>query len=146
MEWLKKLEDSIVGLDTAPLIYFIEEHPKYLTVLDAFFLAVKEGKISVVTSSLTLTEVLVHPLRKENWGLVSEYKSILLSAKGLETIPINNEIAELAAGLRAKYQLLTPDALQIATAIGSGAKHFLTNDLKLKNVPDIKVLCLDDLC
>jgi len=103
LEWLKKLEDSIVGLDTAPLIYFIEEHPKYLTVLDAFFLTVKEGKISVVTSSLTLTEVLVHPLRKENWGLVSEYKSILLSANGLETIPINNEIAELAAGLRAKY-------------------------------------------
>lgn len=146
MDWLKELEGCIVGLDTAPLIYFIEEHPKYLAVLDAFFLAVKEDKISVVTSTLTLTEVLVHPLRKDNLELVSEYKSILLSSKGLETIPINNEIAELAAGLRAKYQLMTPDALQIATAIYSGARHFITNDLKLRNVPDIKILCLDDLC
>jgi len=143
---MKDLEGGIVGLDTSPLIYFIEEHPKYINLLDAFFLAVKEHKISAVTSSLTLTEVLVHPLLKGNWKLVNEYKSILLSADGLETVPINNEIAEIAAGLRAKYNLSTPDALQIATAIFSGAKHFLTNDMKLKNVPDIKVLCLNDLC
>lgn len=145
MDWLKKIEGSIVGIDTAPLIYFIEEHPKYLNFLDAFFLAVKEHKISAVTSSLTITEVLVHPLLKGNWKLVNEYNSILLFADGLETLPINNEIAETAAGLRAKYNLLTPDALQIATAIFSGAKYFLTNDLKLKNVLDIQVLCLNDL-
>jgi hypothetical protein len=28
MEWLIKLKGKIVGLDTAPLIYFIEENPK----------------------------------------------------------------------------------------------------------------------
>lgn len=146
MDWLKGIQGSVVGLDTAPLIYFIEEHPKYLNLLDAFFSSVKEHKISVVTSSLTITEVLIQPLRKGNLELVNEYKSILLSADGLETVPINNEIAEAAAVLRVKYNLLTPDALQIAATIFSGAKYFLTNDLKLKNVSDIKVLCLNDLC
>lgn len=146
MDWLKRIQGATVGIDTAPLIYFIEEHPKYLNLLDAFFLAAKEHKISLVTSTLTITEVLVHPLIKGNMGLVNEYKSILLSADGLEIVPINNEVAETAAGLRAKYNISTPDALQIAAAFISGAKYFLTNDLKLKHVQDINVLCLNDLC
>ncbi len=29
MEWIVQLEGQIVGLDTAPLIYFIEENPAY---------------------------------------------------------------------------------------------------------------------
>ena len=30
MEWITKLYGTVVGLDTAPLIYFIEKHPIYL--------------------------------------------------------------------------------------------------------------------
>jgi hypothetical protein len=30
MEWLNELQGKIIGLDTAPLIYFIEENPSYL--------------------------------------------------------------------------------------------------------------------
>jgi hypothetical protein len=37
MEWLNELQGKIIGLDTAPLIYFIEENPSYLEVTDAFF-------------------------------------------------------------------------------------------------------------
>ncbi|MEJ6480656.1 hypothetical protein N0Y54_04785 [Nostoc punctiforme UO1] len=36
MEWLVQLQGQIIGLDTAPLIYFIEENPNYLDVTDAF--------------------------------------------------------------------------------------------------------------
>jgi hypothetical protein len=30
MEWLAQLQGCIVGLDSAPLIYFIERNPIYL--------------------------------------------------------------------------------------------------------------------
>ena len=30
MEWLEALRGTVVALDTAPLIYLIEEHPTYL--------------------------------------------------------------------------------------------------------------------
>lgn len=30
MEWIDSLKGELVGLDTAPLIYYIEEHPAYL--------------------------------------------------------------------------------------------------------------------
>lgn len=66
MEWLRDLRGTAVGLDTAPLIYFIEKHPTYLPLLLPFFEAVDHGDIQVVTSTLTLTEVLVHPYRDAN--------------------------------------------------------------------------------
>jgi hypothetical protein len=54
---------TIVGLDTAPLIYFIEKHLTYLPLLLPFFESVERGEMQVVTSTLTITEVLVHPYR-----------------------------------------------------------------------------------
>ncbi len=30
MEWITQLQGKVVGLDTAPLIYFMEQNPNYL--------------------------------------------------------------------------------------------------------------------
>jgi hypothetical protein len=59
MEWLAQLQGQVVGLDSAPLIYFIEENPTYLEMTDAFFEAMVRGEFRVVTSVVTLLEVLV---------------------------------------------------------------------------------------
>ncbi len=98
MEWLKALLGTVVGLDTAPLIYFIEKHPKYTALIHPFFEAVESGDIEVVTSILTLTEVLVHPLRQGNQGLAAQYSKILLNARHLTTLPVSLPIAVKAAG------------------------------------------------
>lgn len=45
MGWLTAFYGTIVGLDTAPLIYFVEEHPAYLTFVDPFFEAMGRGDI-----------------------------------------------------------------------------------------------------
>ena len=50
MEWLTQLQGQVVGLDSAPLIYFIEENPTYLEMTDAFFEAMVRGEFRVVTS------------------------------------------------------------------------------------------------
>ncbi|MCR4289401.1 MAG: PIN domain-containing protein [Candidatus Scalindua sp.] len=144
MEWLTKLQGKIVGLDTAPLIYFIEEHTAYLDTLKEFFESVDKDKVSVVTSTITLTEVLVHPLRSQNVDLAAEYRDILLNSN-ITTLDISSEIAEYGALLRSQYNLRTPDALQIATAIKSGADFLLTNDTKLPKIPSIDYLVLDTL-
>ncbi len=41
--------------------------------------------------------------------------------------------------------LRTPDAIQLATSIGSGASSFLTNDSRLPSLPQLKVLVLNRL-
>ncbi|HVA88316.1 MAG TPA: hypothetical protein VNL71_00595 [Chloroflexota bacterium] len=50
MGWVADLHGQVVGLDTAPLIYYIEAHPSYLPLVDPFFDAVARGLIQVVTS------------------------------------------------------------------------------------------------
>jgi predicted nucleic acid-binding protein len=145
VEWLTQLRGLIVGLDTAPLIYFIEENPAYIAIVDAFFQSLDLGEFRVVTSSITLTEVLVHPLRRRNPDLAQQYRDILLHQTSLTTISTSPAIAERAAHLRAIHNLRTPDAIQMATAINEGASFFLTNDTQLQVVSELEVLVLNAL-
>ncbi len=104
MEWLMQLQGQVVGLDTAPLIYLMEQNQAYLGLVRAFFGALSRGEFQVVTSTLTLTEVLVHPLRSGNVELAGQYRDILLDQENLITVPISVEIAEVAAQLRARQK------------------------------------------
>ncbi len=87
MEWLRQLSGRTVGLDTSPLIYFMERHPLYFPLVEPFFAAVARGEIHVVTSTLTLTEVLVHPYRHGNATLARVYSDSLLPARNSEDRP-----------------------------------------------------------
>ena len=145
MEWIKALRGKVVGLDTTPVIYFIEERAPFLDVVEPFFEAMDRGEFSVVTSTVTLLEVLVHPLRRRDTRLARQYREILLGAKGLTIIPLSPEIAQEAARQRAERNLRTPDAIQIATAIKAGAAAFVTNDSRLSPTPGLPVLLLDEL-
>jgi predicted nucleic acid-binding protein len=145
MEWITKLHGTIVGLDTAPLIYFVEEHPVYLPFIDPFFEAVERGDIQVVTSTLTLTEALVHPYRHGNRGLAQQYSRILLNSRNLKTLPVSAEIATEAARIRATYGLKTPDSIQLATAQMGQATAFLSNDDGLTTIPGLELILLDHL-
>jgi predicted nucleic acid-binding protein len=145
VEWIDALRGSTVGLDTGPLIYYIEEHPAFLARIKPFFEAAERNEFRIVTSFVTLLEVLVHPLREGRPELAEEYRSILLQSRALTAIPLDEGIAEGAAELRARHNLRTPDAIQIATAIRSGASWFLTNDAELANLSEIPVLVLKQL-
>jgi len=144
VEWINDLQGKTVGLDTAPLIYFIEENPAYIETVKLFFEAMDRGDFLVVTSTVTLLEVLVHPLRNNNRELATEYRDILLNSK-LMTIEVSSAIAEQAAQLRAAHNIRTPDAIQISAALNAGATHFLTNDVRLPEIPSIQILSNDAL-
>jgi len=47
--------------------------------------------------------------------------------------------------LRAEHNLRTPDAVQIATAVHEGASFLLTNDIRLRRAPALRVIVLADL-
>ena len=144
MEWINDLQGKTVGLDTAPLIYFIEENPAYIETVKLFFEAMDRGDFLVVTSTVTLLEVLVHPLRSNNRELATEYRDILRNSK-LMTIEVSSAIAEQAAQLRAAHNIRTPDAIQISAALNAGATHFLTNDVRLPEIPSVQILSIDAL-
>jgi predicted nucleic acid-binding protein len=143
MEWLNALRGTTVGLDTAPLIYFIEKHPKYLPLLLPFFEAADRGDIQIVTSTLTLTEVLVHPYREGNQSLAERYLHELLHARNLRMVSLSPSIAAEAARIRAAYRTKTPDAIQLATAKEGGASSLRTNDGELASIPGLRLVVLE---
>lgn len=145
MEWVDSLKGSVIGLDTTPLIYFTEENPTYIEVVDPFFKAVGSDELVVITSVVTLLEVLVRPIKDGNLKLAQRYREFLLHSYSVTTHFLSQEIAEEAANLRAFHNIRTPDSIQMATAIIGGASFFLTNDTHLPSLPNLKTLVLDDL-
>jgi predicted nucleic acid-binding protein len=139
------LHHKSVFLDTAPLIYFIEGNSPFQEKLKEIFNLNDHGDFTFITSSITLLEVLVKPLKDGKNKLAESYKDILLNAAGIEMIEITNAIAIRAAGLRAKYGVKTPDAIQLATAIEFNVDYFLTNDLRLKLVNEVESITLNEL-
>jgi len=131
---LESMHDQLVYVDTAPFIYFMEKNPLYEKSLDAFFSLISQRKIRVITSTMTLAEVLVKPYRYEQWVLAEKYESIFEGTPELTLESVDREIGRLAAKLRASYNLLTPDAIHMATAMIHGADFFLTNDHDFRKI------------
>lgn len=145
MGWIENLDGHTVALDSVPVISFIAREEPYVELLRALFAAISQGRIRAVTSTVTLIEVLVRPLREQNAELAAQYQDILMHSENLTMYPLSPEIAHEAANLRATLNLRTPDAIQVATARVSGADTFITNDARLR-VPDgLTRLLLDEL-
>ena len=134
------------AIDTAPIIYYIEEHPKYLPIVDKIFprLSSATNSVYAISSIFTLTEVLPQPLRQNEFELAQRYRNFLLKSRNFVLFPVDAIIAEHAAQIRAQYQYRTPDAIQLATGVEHNATLFITNDKRLKNFSDLTVIALDD--
>ena len=142
---LEVLAGQLVGLDTAPLIYYFEDRKPFADILEPFFQLLNAGSVRVVTSMITITEVLVHPLRHGNEKLASEYLDVLLSHPHVLAMPVTSSIAQHAAELRAEFSLKTADAIQLATALTHKATAFLTNDRDFGGISGIEILHLREL-
>ena len=139
------LGDGPVALDTAIFIYYIEEHPDYLPLVQPLFAEIDAGEREAVTSALTLLEVLVVPYRAADVALANRYEALLTRSRGLRVVELDRTQLRTAAQLRALYRLRAPDALQVAAALTSGCPTFVTNDRQLPPVPGLRVVQLDDL-
>ena len=145
MGLMKTIIDEFIAVDTCIFIYYIERHHQFHSSLVTFFNAIDKGELSIVTSTLTLTELIPHPLAKGADTLVQQYRRLLTRSRNVTSAPVTVEIAMTAGRLRAEHGLRTPDALQLATGITYGARTFLTNDLRIRSTPDIKVLHLSHI-
>lgn len=134
-----------IALDTSVFIYCVESNPSYVDLAAEVFAWLERSPNTAVTSTLTMTEVLVHPYRAANEPLVNQYYGLLSSFPNLEWVAPDLAIADTAARIRAQYRLRTPDALQVATAIRGGATALLTSDPVIARVPEIEVGVLDRL-
>ncbi len=131
-----------VGVDTVIFIYFIEEHPQFLPLLEPLFREADEGRRELVTSALTLLEVLVVPYRSGDHLLAVRYEDLLTHSRGVRVADISRDHLRAAAQLRAATGAKTPDSLQLVAALAAGCTTFLTNDRQLPNLPGLRVMQL----
>jgi predicted nucleic acid-binding protein len=78
-----------------------------------------------IGSVLLLPEILAKPIRNGEAGAVQALGALLAK---LDLRPVDRATAELSTVLAARYKLRAADAIHLATAIGLGAKRFITNN------------------
>jgi len=139
---IDRLGSGPVGLDTAIFVYWIEENPFFLSQVEPLFAAIDRGRISAVTSQLTLLETLVVPLREKDLLLAERYETILSGSRGLSLLPIDLDILRAAAQIRAATSARTPDAIQLATALAAGCTALVTGDRRIPSLPRLPVVRL----
>lgn len=134
-----------IFIDTAPIIYYIEAHPQFGPLLVKIVNSFQSGRVLAFSSVITLTEVLVKPFEHKDERLVRKFSEFLKFGKNFVLVEISAEIAERAGKLKGKYpNIKTIDALQISAAIDVDADVFITNDKKLKQINELKILVLMD--
>ena len=128
-----------LAIDTAVFIYFIEEEPRYLPLVAPLFEEADNGTRTLVTSAVTLLEVLVVPYRAGDVQLAERYELILTRSRGLRMVDVTRDQLRAGAQLRAATGMKTPDALQIAAALSAECRTFLTDDRSLPAVPGLRI-------
>jgi predicted nucleic acid-binding protein len=136
---------GLVYVDTSPIIYLVEPVEPYLSASAPLWAALNAGTQPVVTSQLTLLEVLVKPLHDGNVVVANLFRSVLLGTVGLSCVPITIPILEGAAQIRAAHNLKAPDAIHAATALDAGCVLFVTNDIGFRRVPGLNVSVLSEV-
>jgi predicted nucleic acid-binding protein len=132
-------------IDTSVFIYHVQANPRYLPATDRIFAWLERPSTIAVTSCISMTELLVQPIREGNEGRIGEFFALLTRYPHLEWVPASLQIAALAARFRSEHRLRTPDALQAATAVYSSATALITNDAAFRRLSEFQVLLMDEL-
>ena len=142
MGLIADIAPGALAVDTAIFIYFIEEEPRYLPLVMPLFEEADRGERELVTSAVSLLEVLVVPYRAGDAQLAERYEVLLTRSRGVRVVDVSRDQLRAAAQLRAATGMKTPDALQVAAALSAECRTFLTNDRGLPPVPGLRIVQL----
>ena len=128
---------SRIFWDTNLFVYLLED--KGEATERAFVLRERmiERRDELITSALTLGEVLVKPTEAGDARLVDAYEQAIVGAAIV--VPFDDAAARYFATIRRDRSIRPPDAIQLACASVAGVDLFVTNDERLsrKIVPGV---------
>ena len=133
-------EGAWVTVDTAPIIYLMEDHPTLLEPYLPVFERIEAGTLHGVVSTVTLAEFLTGPLRNSDEILADRYYQSLANSNNWHIQELDAPLSFTAARIRTRYELKLPDAIQVATAIHSNSSALITHDRDFANVTEIPIL------
>lgn len=145
MGTLKLLSTGSVYVDANAIIYRVEAVQPFFNASLPLWDSLDAGTQMVVSSELSLLEVLVKPVQQGNAFLQALFEGVLYGTPGFFCVPITRSILEIAADIRATTRLKTPDAIHAATALDAGCALFVTNDAAFRRVPSLNVAVLSEV-
>src|SRR5579862_6302883 len=131
-------DQALLLMDSAPIIYVLEAHPDFAPRFMPLFAAQAAGRLRFAVATITIAEVLTGPLKSGNEALARRYRTILES---WQVLPLDVDIAESAARLRASLRLSMADAVQAASALKINAAGLVTNDRKFARIAPLRIIC-----
>ena len=134
--------NALVLVDTAPIIYVLEDHPRFAQRFRPLFEAYEAGALRLAVTTVTIAEVLTGPEQARDHVLASQYCEVLQS---WNVVALDFAIARRAAELRAVCRLKLPDAVQATSALAIGADALVTHDRDFSRLgsqlPSMRILC-----
>jgi predicted nucleic acid-binding protein len=128
-----------VAFDSDAIIYFVEEHHDFISIVEPVFKRASTGDVDAHASMIK-----VRPPREHQAELANKYRTILNESANLTVHPISSAIAERAAAIRAQHRLTTPDAVVAATALEARCKFLVTNNGDdFRDIKDPEVLVIN---
>ena len=134
-----------VAIDSCVFIYELDANPRYVALARRVFAWLEKPGNTAVTSTIMMTEILTLPYRGAGELRANTYFGLLSTYSHLEWVPPDLQMARMAARFRATLRMTTPDALQAATALRSGALGFISNYKVFRRVEGLETLLLDEL-
>ena len=122
-------------LDSAPIIYDVEDTPPFALAVDA---KLSVAGLALITSELTRLECRVKPVRENNTTLLKDFDNYF-SFTIAELIPLTRNVIDRATEIRAQFNFKTPDSLHLAAAMIAKCAVFLTNDQRLSRFTGIRI-------
>ena len=128
---------SRIFWDTNLFVYLLEDKGELTERVVALRERMVERNDELLTSTLTLSEILVRPVEMGDETLARRYEQSIAAAATV--LPFDRAAAAAFAGLRRDRSIAPPDAIQLACASVAGVDMFITNDLRLSRqvVPGI---------
>lgn len=124
--------------DTNLFIYLFEDNPAFANIVGELRQRMLARGDRLLTSTLTVGEVLVGAAKSPERGLAARYESFFRGS-ALTVIAFDLDAASHYAGIRQEPGITRPDAIQLACAAAARADLFITNDERLskKIVPGL---------
>jgi predicted nucleic acid-binding protein len=121
---------SRIFWDTNLFIYLLEGAGDSFQLVRKLLDRMAERRDELLTSTLTLGEVLVKPLEIGRSDLAERYERFL-DSPGVRIVPFDREGSRIYARIRQDRSIRPPDAIQLACAAAAGTDLFITNDARL---------------
>lgn len=128
---------SRIFWDTNLFIYLLEDKGELTERVVSLRQRMVERRDQLLTSALTLGEILVKPLKDGDDALAEQYEQAITASA--EVLPFDAATATRFATVRRDHAVRPPDAIQLACASLARVDMFITNDQRLsrKVVPGI---------